>query len=448
VKIERPVAAATPTPPGPDSGRTSPAARPREPAVEPTERTLQGLGDVARWARHPSRAGPPPVHLVTRRLHIVMVGWEFPPRSTGGLGVHCYELVQELAAMGHRVTFLVPAAGPYTPVRGVRMKWPTRRSGTKWFPAYAPPVGEMPDPVATVDGYNQWISELVLREEVDVVHVHDWFGTAGAARLARRLRRPLVMTVHSTEYDRSLGHPWSEILDREKIGLNAADRIIAVSRHTRDQLVERYDVPADRVRVVYNAVRPSERVAKLDPARPTVLYLGRLAAMKGVDTFLGAAARVAEKIPNAVFVVAGEGPEYPRLLKLSATLGLGDRVLFLGRVTDEERTALLARTSVFVLPSVIEPFGISALEAMAAGIPTILSKTSGVAEVIGNAFVVDFWDVDEIASRMTELLAYPALSRTMGAAGREEATQVGWAERALETVRIYAELVAPRGPSR
>ncbi|MCI4360895.1 MAG: glycosyltransferase family 4 protein, partial [Thermoplasmata archaeon] len=116
--------------------------------------------------------------------------------------------------------------------------------------------------------------------------------------------------------------------------------------------------------------------------------------------------------------------------------------------TDDERMSLLAKTSVFVLPSVIEPFGITALEAMAAGIPTILSKTSGVAEVVGAAFAVDFWDVDEFASRMTELLAYPALSRAMGEAGRAEATQVGWAERALETVRIYAELVQARGQGR
>jgi glycogen synthase len=377
-----------------------------------------------------------------------MIGWEFPPKYSGGLGVHCYELVQELTAMGHHVTFTVPTPGDYAEVRGVHMRWPTRRSGHRWFPAYEPPIGEMPDPMTTVDGYNEWIAHLTVREEIDVVHVHDWFGTVGAVQLARRLRRPLVMTVHSTEYDRSLGHPWAEILDREKVGLAGADRIIAASRHTKEQLVTRYGVTPDRISVVYNAVRPSERLAQIDPTRPTVLYLGRLAAMKGVDTFLHAAARVAQRNPSVVFIVAGEGPEYPRLLQLAAQLGLGDRVLFLGRVTEEERTGLLARTSVFVLPSVVEPFGITALEAMAAGIPTILSKTSGVAEVVGSAFAVDFWDVDEFASRMTELLAYPALSKTMGDAGRAEATQVGWAERALETARIYAELVSPRGSSR
>jgi glycosyltransferase involved in cell wall biosynthesis len=377
-----------------------------------------------------------------------MIGWEFPPRFTGGLGVHCYELVREMAAMGHRITFLVPTPGEYSEVRGVRMRWPTKRSVQGWFATYDPPVGEMPDPIGTVDGYNQWIGELALHEDFDLVHVHDWFGTVGGLQLARRLRRPLVMTVHSTEYDRSLGHPWQEILQREQVGLAGADRIIAVSRHTKEQLVERYHVAPDRIRVVYNAVRPSDRVAQIDPARPTVLYLGRLAAMKGVDTFLQAASRVAARNPSVVFVVAGEGPEFPRLLNLAAHLGLADRVLFLGRITDEERTALLARTSVFVLPSVVEPFGITALEAMAAGIPTILSKTSGVAEVVGNAFAVDFWDVDEFASRMTELLAYPALWQTMGAAGRAEATQVGWAERALETARIYAELTTLGGFSR
>jgi glycosyltransferase involved in cell wall biosynthesis len=115
----------------------------------------------------------------------------------------------------------------------------------------------MPDPMGTVEGYNDWIAALSLREGIDVLHVHDWFGTVGAVRLAHRLRRPLVMTVHSTEYDRSLGHPWKEILEREQAGLVGADRVIAVSRQTKEQLVERYGVPAERIRVVYNAVRPS-----------------------------------------------------------------------------------------------------------------------------------------------------------------------------------------------
>ena len=142
----------------------------------------------------------------------------------------------------------------------------------------------------------------------DILHVHDWFGTEGAAAGARVTGRLLVMTIHSTEYDRSLGHPWTEILDREKIGLAAADRVIAVSEHLKQQLIDRYGVDAAKVRVIYNAVRPTGRLATLVGSQAIVLYLGRLAAMKGVDTFLRAAARAAPSAPGCVFVVAGSGP--------------------------------------------------------------------------------------------------------------------------------------------
>ena len=291
-----------------------------------------------------------------------------------------------------------------------------------------------------VDRYNRWIASFPIGS-FDVIHVHDWFGTVGASELARRTGRPLVMTVHSTEYDRSLGHPWQEILHRERLGIHNADRVIAVSRHLKQQLIDRYQAPEPKVRVVYNAVRPSDRLARLKGDRQIVLYLGRLAAMKGVDTFLRAAARVGPAAPKALFVVAGEGPEFPRLLTLAAHLGVSDQVLFLGKVTEEDRVALMAAASVFVLPSVVEPFGIVALEAMAAGVPVIVSKTSGVAEITNSLFTVDFWDIDEFASRITELLRYPTLRRTMGEAGRRSATREGWRERALQTVAVYYELV-------
>jgi glycogen synthase len=385
----------------------------------------------------------------TRSLHIVMVGWEWPPSHTGGLGVHCYELCKELTRLGHRITFLTPFPGPFTPVEGVTFRFPGGPEG-ETPPAFPPAywAGGTPDSPFwnATDGYNAWIEGLSGVESSDVVHVHDWFGTEGGAALARRLRRPLVMTVHSTEYDRSLGHPWQHILEREELGIRSAARVIAVSRHLRQQLLERYHAESRRVRVIYNAVRPSERLAQIDPHRRVVLYVGRLAAMKGVDTFLRAAARVVPEFPDVLFVVAGEGSEYSRLLHLTAALGIGDQVMFLGKVTDEEREILLAGSSVFVLPSVVEPFGIAALEAMAAGVPTIISKTSGVAEISSGVFQVDFWDVDEFASRISELLEYPTLRRAMGEQGRWEALREGWPERAREAVSVYVEAMRAGDP--
>ena len=387
----------------------------------------------------------------SRSLHIVMVGWEFPPHHTGGLGVHSFEIVRELGRLGHRVTFLTPFAGPFTPVEGVTFRHPSEeRPGTE--PEYPPAYwsgssAESPFLDAT-DGYNAWVAQLRDLGPVDVVHVHDWFGTVGAAALARRLRRPLVMTVHSTEFDRSLGHPWEHIVGREQTGIDAATIVIAVSRHLRQQLIDRYRAAPAKVRVIYNAVRPGPRLERIDPTKRIVLYVGRLAVMKGVDTFLRAAARAAAAVPDVLFVIAGEGPEYPRLVELAARLGIGERVMFLGKVSDEEREILLAGSSVFVLPSVVEPFGIAALEAMAAGVPTIVSRTSGVAEISRGTFRVDFWDVDEFASRIVELLEYPTLNRAMGDEGRWEALREGWPERARETVDAYLEAIARSGGHR
>lgn len=379
-----------------------------------------------------------------------MVGWEWPPLHTGGLGVHCFELAKELTRLGHRITFLTPFTGPFTPVDGVRIRYPgAPEQGAQPALPTAYWVGDAPGSPFwnATDGYNAWVAQLGGVEDVDVVHVHDWFGTEGGIALARRIDRPLVMTVHSTEYDRSLGHPWEHILGREQMGIDAATRVIAVSRHLRLQLIERYRADPGKVRVIYNAVRPTERLASIDPNHRVVLYVGRLAAMKGVDTFLRAAGRVVPKFPDVLFVVAGEGSEYSRLLHLTAALGIGERVMFLGKVSEEERELLLAGSSVFVLPSVVEPFGIAALEAMAAGVPTIVSKTSGVAEISSGVFQVDFWDVDEFASRIAELLEYPTLRRAMGEQGRWEALREGWPERAREVVSVYLEAMdVRRGP--
>jgi glycogen synthase len=378
---------------------------------------------------------------------VLMIGWEFPPNHSGGLGVHSYEICRELAGMGHRVTFLSPFEGPFTPIPGVEFRTPHHDTplAPSWSTYLATFGFEAAAFLGSMEEYNDWIGTLRGPGTYDVLHVHDWFGTEGAARLARRWRRPLVMTMHSTAYDRALGFPEPEILRREQVGLDAADRVIAVSRHMKAQLVDRYGIRADKIRVIYNAVRPPKRLIRVERATTTVLYLGRLAAMKNVETFLRAAARVAPAFPQVLFVVAGDGPEYPHLLTLANHLGLSDRVLFLGRVDEEERSLLLASASVFVMPSVVEPFGIAALEAMVAGIPTIVSKTSGVAEVADSIFAVDFWDTDEFASRIAELIQYPVLRAVMGEAGRREALVSGWRERALETAAVYAELVRAEG---
>ena len=370
-----------------------------------------------------------------------MVGWEYPPFHTGGLGVHSYEISREIARLGHRLIFVTPFDRPYAQAPGVQFL----TEGGDHSAGSHPPSYEVGDFYGEglrsfIERYNDWVGRLAQRVgPLDVVHVHDWFGTVGGAALARRTGAALVMTVHSTELDRSLGHPHKEIFQREWIGVHTADRVIAVSRHLADQLVRDYGADRERIRVVYNAVRDAGTLPKGERTGDIVLFLGRLTAMKAPDVFIRAAARISGSFPEVQFVIAGEGPEYEHLVRLAVGLGIGDRVLFLGKVTDEERSALLRDAAVFVLPSVTEPFGIAALEAMAAGVPTIVSKTSGVAEVVSSVFQVDFWDVDEFASRVAELLEYPPLRQEMGDRGRQEATHAGWAERARQTIEVYRE---------
>ena len=373
---------------------------------------------------------------------MVMVGWEFPPFHTGGLGVHSQEISKEVARLGHRVLFLTPFALPYDGAPGVTFRSPDDDVPVPpGYPStYRIDEGMRAGFLTVIERYNAWVSRLRL-PGVSVVHVHDWFGTEGARDLAHRLGVPLVMTIHSTELDRSLGHPYPAIFDREKLGFDAATRIVAVSRHLAEQVLREYGVDRRKIRVVYNAVRPPDEPPMVHRDGGIVLFLGRLTAMKGPDTFLRAAARIAPQFPGVRFAIAGEGPEYTHLVRFSAELGIGDRVMFFGKVTDEERSALLRDAAIFVLPSVVEPFGIVALEAMAAGVPTIVSKTSGVAEVIRSTFQVDFWDVDEFASRMAELLEYPRLREQMSEHAQREATEEGWPERARQTVDVYREAI-------
>ncbi|HXQ94737.1 MAG TPA: glycosyltransferase family 4 protein [Thermoplasmata archaeon] len=441
----------TPAVPGPGPPPKTPPTPPEKPIAPPAARQarkaaeLEELSKDLTWSRPPRRTPAAPLDFAaTRRMHIVLVGWEFPPHHSGGLGVHSLELCRELTRMGHRVTFLTPFTGPFTEVPGVEFRYPTG-------PEPGEPAASYPDTyfagelargssAEAIQGWDAWVESRGGLADASVVHIHDWFGTVGGIALARRLGVPSVLTIHSTEYDRSLGHPGEAIRWREEYGVRNADITIAVSQHLARQLIDRYGALPARVRVIYNAVRPTPRLEGVEAAHRIVLCLGRLTAVKGIDTFLRAAARVAPAFPDALFVVAGQGPEYPRLIDLAVHLGIADQVVFLGHVTEPERLVLLASASVFVLPSVVEPFGIAALEAMAAGVPVILSKTSGVAEVATNVFAVDFWDVEEFASRIAELLVYPVLRGTMGEGGRDDALREGWAERTVQTVGVYAEL--------
>jgi glycosyltransferase involved in cell wall biosynthesis len=291
-----------------------------------------------------------------------------------------------------------------------------------------------------VSRYNTLVVTKV-KGTYDVIHCHDWLTIQASIALKDLLGVPLVLTVHSTEYDRSGWlHPNQWFIDIEREGMEKADKIIAVSQFTKRTIIEKYGINPDKITVIYNAVYPISEGEK----QKLVLFLGRLTIQKGADVFLRAAKKVSEFEPGVRFVVAGAGDLLPDLINQAVELGISNRVIFTDRLTDEEMKHMYGIASVYVMPSVSEPFGITALEAISAGTPTIASKTAGVCETFHNCLKVDFWDSDEIANKIISLLRYESLSNALTENGRKEIELFTWDNVAEKTLDIYKGLDAAR----
>ncbi|MEW6069890.1 MAG: glycosyltransferase family 4 protein [Candidatus Thermoplasmatota archaeon] len=378
-------------------------------------------------------------------MRVAMLGWELPPRRSGGLGTHCYELIRQLVKKGVVVDFYMP-----------KVDYKVEESGANIiFVDYTPvkPYGsEARNYFENVTAYNRKCVESVierassLNTQYNLTHCHDWLTALAGIELKHKLKKPFVLTIHSTEYDRTANlFPWNKIVEIEKSGVSIADRIITVSRRTKVQLVDRYNAKADKIKVIYNAIDPTrfKGIKVYKRGERIVMYFGRLTVQKGPDFFLRAAKKVSEFESNVRFVVAGTGEMLQQLIELAIQLGIDDKVTFTGYVPDESIPELYALADVFVLPSVSEPFGIAPLEAMACGVPTIISKTSGVSEIVRSCLLVDFWDVDEMANKIIAILRYDALSRTLR---EEELREIcerrfSWENAAEETIKLYNELL-------
>ena len=271
-------------------------------------------------------------------------------------------------------------------------------------------------------------------ERYDAVHCHDWLTMSAGIAIKEKWGIPLVLTIHSTEYDRSGWiYPNQWFIDIEKEGMEKSDRIIAVSHFTKRVIVDKYGINPDKISVVHNAVYPIAENHK----REIVLFLGRLTIQKGAEFFLKAAQKVKDFEPDTKFVVAGTGDMLPKLISQSIDLGISDRVIFTGRLTEDEVKHIYGISSVYVMPSVSEPFGITALEAISAGTPTIASKTAGFSEAFKNCLRVDFWDTDEMANKIISLLRYDPLHRTLAKEGKREIDLFTWDRVADKTIDVY-----------
>ena len=428
-----------------------------------------------------------------------MFGWEFPPHIAGGLGTACYGMTRGLARNDVDVTFVMPRAYGDEDQRFVHVVnasdveaiYKSTESGaddilkkmsfihidSNMVPYISPEeyasyhdefvksgrkVWETTDAWSqryTFSGkYGANLMEEVARYAVvaaqvakdlegqfDVIHAHDWLTYFAGIAAKRVSGKPLVVHMHATEYDRSGENINTQTYAIERAGMHAADMVIAVSNLTRNIVINKYGVPADRVVTVHNAVRFAENSGEA-PERGVedkiVKFLGRITYQKGPDYFVEAAAKVLKRVPNVRFVMAGSGDMMNHVIRRVARLGIADRFHFTGFLRGEDVHKMFQLSDVYIMPSVSEPFGISPLEAMRSNVPVIISKQSGVAEVLDYAVKVDYWDVDAMADAIYGLITYPALSKMFAEKGLEEVTGLKWNNAAAKIKAVYEQAIA------
>jgi len=300
------------------------------------------------------------------------------------------------------------------------------------------------DLIGDVRRYAELCVMLTRGERYDVIHAHDWLTYPAGMAIARLTGIPLVVHVHSTEFDRSGEHINRQLYEIERRGMHSAMRLITVSFWTRNIVMHRYNVNPGKIRVVWNGIESSAggtAPTKIRAKDKIVLFLGRITMQKGPEYFIAAAKRVLEKIEDVKFVVAGSGDMATRMIELAAQMGIGHKVLFTGflRGTDVARAYKMA--DCYVMPSVSEPFGIAPLEAMSHDVPVIISKQSGVSEALTHVLKVDFWDVDEMANKIIAVLKHPPLRNTLRRNGAMELRHLTWEGAARKCVEVYEEAV-------
>jgi len=314
-------------------------------------------------------------------------------------------------------------------------------------PASSPAgVGYGTDLIGDAERYARLCVALARSEQFDVIHAHDWLTYPAGLALAQVTGKPLVVHVHSTEFDRSGANVNQRIYDIERAGMLGAARVIAVSQLTRSICVRKYGVDPSHVDVVYNgldreAYQPAADTA-IEEGDKIVLFLGRLTMQKGPEYFIAAAKRVLEVMPEVKFVVAGSGDMTLRMIELAASVGIGHKVLFTGFLRGGDVDRVFSMADCYVMPSVSEPFGIAALEAIHHQVPVIVSKTSGVAEVLSHVLKVDFWDIDEMANKIVAVLKHPPLSQTLRQHGRLELHRLTWEGAAERCLQAYEGAMA------
>ena len=423
-----------------------------------------------------------------------MFGWEFPPNISGGLGTACYGLTKGLTSFDDvDVTFVVPkvfgdeddsnmdfiGAGDVPIInRKISMKEFGKsidyfEVGSKLVP-YVDPEDYLRQTAYTVEGTNALIETDIqgkvkftgkygvdLMSEIaryalvanviaqdnqfDIIHAHDWLAYPAGIAAKQASGKPLVIHVHATDFDRSGGTVNPNVYAIEKRGMDVADKIITVSNLTRKIVIEKYGINPEKVITVYNAVEPYRHHESTSIIKgfdeKIVTFLGRITMQKGPEYFVETASRILQKMNNVRFVMAGSGDMLNKMIRRAAQLKITDKFHFTGFLKGDDVFRMLRMSDVYIMPSVSEPFGISPLEAMQAGVPVIVSHQSGVAEILSNAIKINFWDVDAMADAIHGILNYSAMSKMLARYGKKESCNLKWKDAAYKVKQVYKSAI-------
>ncbi len=395
-------------------------------------------------------------------MKVLMLGWELPPYNSGGLGVASYNLCKALSQNGNiDIEFILPYSADHkidfmkiTPAINQSFK-SIKKSGIAYDSfSYIDSEGNVKwlNIFDQQSMYENAVSRLVEDLSFDILHAHDWLTFKAALRVKQKRNVPIILHVHSIESDRSGNHRGNPVVQEiEYNALNMADRIIAVSNYTKNKIIEDYQVPADRIEVVHNKINPYEFYENFQDNvyRGLVKYkeygykiitsIGRLTIQKGLPNLLHAFKLVLEKNPKTLLFIVGSGEQYRELLELSAYLNIGHNVIFADFQRGKNYRDAFSIGDLFVMPSVSEPFGITALEAIGYNSPALISKQSGAAEVIKNFLKVDFWDINEMANQISAVISYPDLHDELLANAKKEFYNLSWNDSAIDVHNLYRE---------
>jgi glycosyltransferase involved in cell wall biosynthesis len=428
-------------------------------------------------------------------MRVLMFGWEFPPHISGGLGTACYGLTRGMSHIpGLDVIFVVPkvfgdedrtalelVSAENIPLRkknielkGFLKEMTFLEVHSRIVPYMSPDeykkagkkskagsnvffnteqIGKLkfsggygPDLFQEIANYALVAAAIADDYSFDIIHAHDWLTYPAGIAAKSVSGKPLVIHVHATDFDRSGGSVNPGVFEIEKRGMELADLIIAVSNLTRNTIIEKYGIDPAKVVTVYNAVEPvgpnGRPEFRKNIKEKIVTFLGRITLQKGPEYFIEAAHKVLKKSPDVRFVMAGSGDMFPRMINRAASLGITDKFHFTGFLKGQDVNQMFSISDLYVMPSVSEPFGISPLEAMQSNVPVIISRQSGVSEILKHAVKIDFWDIDAMADAIYGILHYDALSEMFKKYGKTEVDNLKWENSALKVKEVYDKVLS------